>query len=163
MERGPFLLPFMRPAVLSTITAPDMGDSSLRTSSIMPLMNDEAEQEKRLLRVLARVREEYGFVPLVSEMMSARPDIYLPYSEISSSLFFKPKHMDRRTAELAAIAAGAALGSKHCLDVHILQAIKLGISEDAVLEATLIGAFMNMNHSSSIALRSLKNATGDTE
>jgi AhpD family alkylhydroperoxidase len=129
----------------------------------MPVMKDEDEQEERLRRVLARVREEYGFIPLVSEVMCGRPDIYLPYSEISSNLFLKPRFMDRQTAELAAIAAGSALGSENCLGVHIPQAMKLGVSEDAVLEAMLIGAFMSMNRSNSIAFRCFKNATGEKE
>lgn len=111
-------------------------------------------------KILSRVKEEYGYVPLVSEVMSARPDIYLPYSEISSNLFFRPKHMDRRTAELSAIAAGAALGSENCLGVHIPQAIKLGVSEEAILEAMLIGSLMCMNRSNSIAFRCLKTSTG---
>jgi len=122
---------------------------------------DEAEQREKVSKVLARVREEYGFVPLVSEVMSARPDIYLPYSEMSSSLFFNPQHMDRKTAELAAISAGAALGSENCLGVHIPQALKLGVSEEEVMEAMFIGSFMSMNRSNSIALRCLKAAVGD--
>lgn len=109
-------------------------------------------------RVLDRAKEEYGFVPLVSEVMSSRPDLFLPYSEMSAGLFFRPKHMDRQTAELAAITAGAALGSENCLGVHIPQAFKLGISEDAVLEAMILGAFMSMNRSNSIAFRCLKAA-----
>jgi len=114
------------------------------------------EQESRVRKVLERAREEYGFVPLVSEVMSDRPDLFLPYSEISAGLFFRPKHMDRRTAELAAITAGAALGSENCLSVHIPQAFKLGVSEEAVLEAMILGAFMSMNRSNSIAFRCLK-------
>ncbi|HUT27806.1 MAG TPA: carboxymuconolactone decarboxylase family protein [Methanomassiliicoccales archaeon] len=124
---------------------------------------NEDDQKKRLEWVLRKVREEYGFIPLVSEVMSSRPDIFLPYSEISSNLFFKPKYMDRHTAELAAIAAGAALGSENCLGVHIPQAIKIGVSEDAILEAMLIGSFMNMNRSNSIAFRCLKKATEGKE
>ncbi len=110
-----------------------------------------------------RVRDEYGFIPLVLEMMSKRPDFFLPYSNLSSALFFKPKNLDRRTAELAAIAAGAALGSDNCLNVHIPQAIKLGVSEEEVLEAIFVGAFMNMNRSNSVALRCLKAAAGEKE
>lgn len=122
---------------------------------------DEKDQQEMVRKVLARVREEYGFVPLVSEMMSARPDIYLPYSEMSSGLFFRPRHLDRRTAELAAIAAGAALGSENCLGVHIPQALKLGLSEDEIMEAMFVGSFMSMNRSNSIALRCLKAARGN--
>jgi AhpD family alkylhydroperoxidase len=122
-------------------------------------MVDEGELEERVRKVLDRAKEEYGFVPLVSQVMSGRPDIYLPYSEISSSLFFKPQHMDRRTAELSAIAAGAALGSENCLGVHIPQALKLGVSEEAIMESMLIGSLMCMNRSNSIAFRCLKAAT----
>ena len=87
------------------------------------MATNEEDQGEKVERVLDRIREEYGFVPLVSQIMSGRPDIFLPYSEMSSNLFFKPKHLDRQTAELAAIAAGAALGSENCLGVHIPQAI----------------------------------------
>jgi AhpD family alkylhydroperoxidase len=122
-------------------------------------MVEEGELEARVRKVLDRAKEEYGFVPLVSQVMSCRPDIYLPYSEISSSLFFKPQHMDRMTAELSAIAAGAALGSENCLGVHIPQALKLGVSEEAIMESMLIGSLMCMNRSNSIAFRCLKAAT----
>jgi len=115
-------------------------------------------EEAKVRRVLQRAKEEYGFVPLVSEVMSDRPDLFLPYSEISAGLFFRPKHMDRQTVELAAITAGAALGSENCLGVHIPQAFKLGVSEEAVLEAMILGAFMSMNRSNSIAFRCLKAA-----
>lgn len=124
---------------------------------------DEKEQEERVRGVLDKVRKEYGFIPLVSEMMSKRPDVYLPYSDLSSALFFRPKNLDRRTAELAAIAAGAALGSENCLNVHIPQAMKIGVSEEEVLEAIFVGAFMSLNRSNSIALRCLKAATGERE
>ena len=124
---------------------------------------DEKEQEEKVRGVLDKVRKEYGFIPLVSEMMSKRPDVYLPYSDLSSALFFRPKNLDRRTAELAAIAAGAALGSENCLNVHIPQAMKIGVSEEEVLEAIFVGAFMSLNRSNSIALRCLKAATGEKE
>ena len=127
------------------------------------MATNEEDQGEKVERVLDRIREEYGFVPLVSQIMSGRPDIFLPYSEMSSNLFFKPKHLDRQTAELAAIAAGAALGSENCLGVHIPQAIKIGVSEDAILEAMLIGSFMNLNRSNSIAFRCLKAATEGKE
>ncbi|TFG55231.1 MAG: carboxymuconolactone decarboxylase family protein, partial [Methanomassiliicoccus sp.] len=122
------------------------------------MATNEEDQSEKVERVLDRIREEYGFVPLVSQIMSGRPDIFIPYSEMSSNLFLKPKHLDRQTAELAAIAAGAALGSEYCLGVHIPQAIKIGVSEDAILEAMLIGSFMNLNRSNSIAFRCLKTA-----
>jgi AhpD family alkylhydroperoxidase len=121
-------------------------------------MTTDEEDRMKVKRVMERVREEYGFIPLVSEVLSERPDLFLPYSEMSSNLFFKPRHLDRQTAELAAIAAGTAVASTHCLDVHIVQALKLGLSEEAIMEAMLVGSFMSMNRSNAIALRCLKAA-----
>ena len=124
---------------------------------------DEAKQREIVDNILARAKEEYGFVPLVTEVMSERPDMIIPYSQMSANLLFRPHHMDRRTAELAAISAAAALGSENCLNVHIRQAMNLGVSAEAVMEALLISSFMSMNCSNSVALRCLKAALRDKE
>ena len=77
----------------------------------------------------------YGHVTLVSEVLSKRPDLFIPFSDLSSAVMFKPKFMDQKTMELAAIAAGSALGAEHCLMVHFKQAAKYGASEDEMFDA----------------------------
>jgi alkylhydroperoxidase/carboxymuconolactone decarboxylase family protein YurZ len=47
--------------------------------------------------------------------------------------------------------------------VHIPQALKLGVSEEAIMESMLIGSLMCMNRSNSIAFRCLKAATEGKE
>ncbi|HEY3420201.1 MAG TPA: carboxymuconolactone decarboxylase family protein [Methanomassiliicoccales archaeon] len=111
--------------------------------------------EERVQRVLDRVRKVYGQIPVVSEVLSSRPDMFIPYSELSSAILFKPKFMDQKTMELASIAAGSALGAEHCLMVHFKQASKYGASEDEMFDAVMVGAMMAMTSSQAVAYRVL--------
>jgi AhpD family alkylhydroperoxidase len=92
----------------------------------------------------------------VAQLLSQRPDIFLPYLRLSNAVLFEPQHLDRKTLELAAVAAGSALASEHCLGVHLDQARAAGASQDEVLEAILVGAFMAMTRSQSVALRAFQ-------
>ncbi len=103
----------------------------------------------------SRVKKVYGQVPLVSEVLSKRPDMFIPYIDLSSAILFKPKFMDQKTMELAAIAAGSALGAEHCLMVHFRQAAKYGASEDEMFDAIMVGAMMAMTASQAVAYRVL--------
>jgi 4-carboxymuconolactone decarboxylase len=111
--------------------------------------------DEHVQRVLDRIRKVYGQVPLVSEILSERPDMFIPYSELSSAILFKPKFMDQKSMELAAIAAGSALGAEHCLMVHFKQAAKFGASEDEMFDAVMVGAMMAMTASQAVAYRKL--------
>lgn len=117
--------------------------------------DNDRYSEERVQRVLGRVKKVYGEVPLVSEVLSKRPDIFIPYSDLSSAILFKPKFLDQKSMELAAIAAGSALGAEHCLMVHFRQAAKYGASEDEMFDAIMIGAMMSMTASQAVAYRVL--------
>ena len=117
--------------------------------------DNDRYSEERVQRVLDRVKKVYGQVPLVSEILSKRPDMFIPYSDLSSAILFKPKFMDQKSMELAAIAAGSALGAEHCLMVHFKQAAKYGASEDEMFDAVMIGAMMSMTASQAVAYRVL--------
>lgn len=109
--------------------------------------------EEHVEKVLDRVRKVYGQVPLVTEVLSRRPDMFIPYSDLSSAVLYKPKFMDQKSMELAAIAAGSALGAEHCLLVHFKQAAKYGASEDEMFDAVMVGAMMAMTASQAVAYR----------
>jgi AhpD family alkylhydroperoxidase len=104
---------------------------------------------------LKRLADFYGQVPFVSTSLSQHPDLFLPFSDLSQRLLLEPKHLSLKEMELAAVAAGTALGSEHCLNVHIPQAIKVGASKDEVREAIMVGSFMAMTKGQSVALRKL--------
>jgi len=116
---------------------------------------DDRYSEEHVQRVLDRVRKIYGQVPLVSDVLSKRPDMFIPYSDLSSAVLFKPKFMDQKSMELAAIAAGSALGAEHCLMVHFKQAAKYGASEEEMFDAIMVGAMMAMTASQATAYRKL--------
>jgi AhpD family alkylhydroperoxidase len=121
-----------------------------------PSTRPKKDQASEVGECLGSIEALYGRVPLVPEILSQRPDIFLPYFQFSNAVLLHPKHLDRKTLELAAVAAGSALASEHCLSVHLDQARAAGASQDEILEAIMVGAFMTMTRSQSVALRSFK-------
>lgn len=126
----------------------------------MSKASDDERVQRAVEQRMRELEELYGRVPLVPQVLSERPDIFLPYTTLADAAMQRTKHLDRRTAELAAIAAGSALASAHCLSVHIDAAFREGAKHDEVLEAMQIGAFMAMTRSESVALRALQEAEG---
>ncbi len=118
-------------------------------------MSDEKVREEMEKR-LKSIAKHYGQVPLVCNVLSDSPDLFVPYTDLSRRLLLEPGRLTPREAELAAVAAGAALASEHCLDVHIAQAMKCGAEREDVLEAIMIGSFMAMTCGLSVGLRKLQ-------
>ena len=123
-----------------------------KTSGKAGRTDDESEVARRL----QETEDFFGMVPFVPRFLSARPDIFIPYHDLSKKVMLKPSHLDHKTAELAAVAAGSAIASEHCLNVHIEAAFNGGASKDEILEAIMMGAFMSLTKSQSIALRKLE-------
>lgn len=99
-------------------------------------MNDDVKQR------LDWLREKYGRIPLVVEKMAERPEIFIPYFDFSKLVLFEPIYLDRKTLELATIAAGSSLASEHCLGIHLEQALAAGASKEEIMEVLLLGAYM---------------------
>ncbi|HSV42711.1 MAG TPA: carboxymuconolactone decarboxylase family protein [Methanomassiliicoccales archaeon] len=118
--------------------------------------NGEKDKETKVRQYLQHFEEHYGQVPFITNQISKRQDLFLGYAEFSNHLMFNPKFLDQKTMELAAISAGAALGAEHCLDVHLRQASKFGANDEEIFEAIMVGAYMAMTRSQSVALRRYK-------
>ena len=116
----------------------------------------KADERSEVARRLEETKKLLGTVPFVPQFLSTRPDIFIPYHDLSRKVMLCPDHMDRKTSELAAVAAGSALASEHCLNVHIEAAFNAGASRDEILESIMMGAFMSLTMSQSIALRKLE-------
>lgn len=111
----------------------------------------QGEMERRL-----RAQEDfYGFQPFLSNFLSKYPDLFMAYTELSGRLLLEPKHLGLKEMELASVSAGAALGSDHCLNVHIPQALKVGATKEEVVEAIMVGALMSMTKGLSTSFRKL--------
>jgi 4-carboxymuconolactone decarboxylase len=118
--------------------------------------DDQTSMDQKVKENLERIKLAYGQIPFITDQISKRPEIFLGYAEFSRTLLFEPKHLDQRTMELAAVAAGSALGAEHCLDIHLKQAAKHGASDEQIFEAIMVGAFMAMTKSQASALRRFK-------
>lgn len=103
--------------------------------------------------MLKNIQETYGRIPLVSQVLSRRPDIFVPYTELASSVMYSPAHLDPKTMEIAAVCASSALASEHCLNVHIEQASQFGATKEEIFESLMLGSFLAMTKSQSIAIR----------
>jgi AhpD family alkylhydroperoxidase len=115
------------------------------------MIDDESEVARRL----KETKEFFGTVPFVPGFLSTRPDIFIPYHDLSKRVMLSPPHLDPKTSELAAVAAGSAVASEHCLNVHIEAAFNAGATKDEILESIMMGAFMSLTKSQAVALRKL--------
>lgn len=109
--------------------------------------------------LLKRIEKAYGFVPVVNQVLSERPDMFLPSAEASKSILERGT-MDRKTKILCAVSAAAALCGEYCLEVQIEHAKDAGATRDEVLEAIMVGCQMNFTRSQSYALRRFATAYG---
>jgi AhpD family alkylhydroperoxidase len=124
---------------------------------------EQSENDSMVKERLEKIRKIYGFVPLVSDVLSERGDMFIPFTDLTASVFLRPRYLDQKTVELAAISSGAALASEHCLGVHIEQAKSLGASEDEIFEAMMVGSMMAMNKSQSVAFRKFNDSRSREE
>ena len=110
-------------------------------------MKEDPEQRERTDRIIEAIRREYGFVPVVNQVLSTRPDLFLPLSAASRAILEGNGDLDRKHS------AATAVGGEYCIDVQTKHAIAAGATGDEVLEAMLIGSYMAMTRSQSYALR----------
>lgn len=128
-----------------------------KTTDIWNMCGEPMSDREIADKILKSMEELYGFVPLVCEVMSERPDLFIPSSNLSRALFEgEGRKMDRKTAYLCAVAAASAVGGEHCIKVQGEHAKDAGATKEEMLEAMTIGALMAMTRSESIAFRKYK-------
>ncbi len=118
-------------------------------------MQEDPEQRAKTDAILEMIREQYGFVPVVNQVLGERPDIFLPMAGLSKAILETNGDIDKKHRHLCAISAASALGGEYCLDVQTKHAIAAGATKDEIFEAMLIGAYMAMTRSESYAFRKL--------
>ena len=116
-------------------------------------MQENPEERAIADKILEAIRREYGFVPVVNQVMSGRPDLFIPQCNLSKAVFEGRGDLDPKTRSLCAISAAAAIGGEYCINVHMQHAIDAGATKDEVLESISIGCMIAMNRAQSYALR----------
>ena len=119
-------------------------------------MCEQRSEEEIVKEILKNTEKEYGYVPLVSKILSERPDLFIPSSNLHSALFEGKGEAERKARHLNALAAAAALGAEHCMMVHMQFAEKHGATKNEILEAMETGAYMAMSHAQSYAFRKFR-------
>ncbi len=116
-------------------------------------MEEDPEQRRITDKIISRVKEEYGFVPVVNQVLSVRPDLFIPMANVGKSIMEAPGDMDPKSRRLCAVAAATALGGEHCIGVQTKLAREAGATKDEILEAMTIGSYMAMTRAQSYAYR----------
>ncbi|MCH3978726.1 MAG: carboxymuconolactone decarboxylase family protein [Candidatus Methanomethylophilus sp.] len=123
-------------------------------------MENKEKLREKADGILKSIEETRGKVPLVNKVLSERPDLFVPNAELSMKLFEGEGSLDKKTRELVALAAAAALGGQYCMKEHIRNAVALGATKDEVLEVLEIAGYMCMTRSQSYAFRVFADAYG---
>ncbi len=103
------------------------------------------------LRLL--VERRYQEVPFLLRALQDEPARFVPAALRAVST---DGALDRRTAELVAVAAAASQMCEHCLRVHIEEALANGATYDEVLETLLIAARIAESSTNAVSLRVLR-------
>jgi len=119
-------------------------------------MCDERNENEIAKDILKNIERTYGFVPLVNQVLSERPDLFIPSANLGRSVFFGKGELQKKYRYLAALSAAVALGAEHCMEVQMKMAVKFGATKNEILETMQIASVMSMTHSQSHAFRKYK-------
>ena len=124
---------------------------------------DEAEARERVRAVLddEGLREALTFllerryveVPFLMRMMQRTPERFVP---AALRALGGDGVLDRRTAELVAVAAAASQMCEHCLRVHMEEALAHGATQAELLETLLIAGRIAESSTNAVSLRVLR-------
>jgi AhpD family alkylhydroperoxidase len=113
------------------------------------LMKDDTLADA-LAEEIESKRGGLGF--LLGTLREKRPCTFSPYVLKGRSVYH-PSALNRKTAELVAVAAASALRCEHCLDAHIEQAEREGASAEEIMDVLLISAAICESSTLSVSLR----------
>ena len=100
------------------------------------------------------VKRVFGFVPPVNQILSTRPDLFVPNFDLGDAVMAsKESKLDMKTRCLIATACAAALSGEYCLKVQMSHAKAAGATADEVLEALEIASYMCLTKSQSYSFR----------
>jgi len=117
----------------------------------------KAELSEALAELHAGKNGELGFL---LKVLKERPRTFNPYLFKGMSIYKEPSALDRKTAELVAVAASAALRCDHCLEAHMGRAMDEGASLDEIMDVLLVAGAISESSTLSVAFRKYKQLEG---
>jgi len=125
----------------------------MNMQSVLSLMEEDPKEREVADKILEAIKKEYGFVPVVNQIMSTRPDLFIPQTRLSKAVFEGKGDLEPKTRYLCAVSAAAATGAEYCISVQMKHAVEAGATQDEVLESIIIGCQIAMTRAQSYALR----------
>jgi len=86
-------------------------------------------------------KKTLGVVPFILPILRERPDSFV-FNGMGDLYTFNPTSMDRKTVELAAVSAAAAIGADACLKVHIGAALSEGATREQIRDIISIAGLI---------------------
>ncbi|WP_062396939.1 carboxymuconolactone decarboxylase family protein [Methanogenium cariaci] len=108
-------------------------------------------------------KQTLGLVPpFILPILRERPDSFA-FNGLGDLYTFNPESMDRKTAELAAVSAAAAIGADACLKVHIGAALSEGATREQIRDTISIAALIGKTGILGASFRVMNKAIPDEE
>jgi AhpD family alkylhydroperoxidase len=150
-----------------------MKDSS-RESSGKPSLSTERRELIRKMReqlgdgeltqaLVDLLIEQHGSLGFILNVLKDRPRNFNPFILKGMSIYREPSSLDRRTAELIAIGAAAALRCDHCLEAHMRRAQAEGASFGEIMDALLVAGAIAESSTLSVSFRKYRQLEGKTK
>lgn len=121
--------------------------------------NDEQAAEA----VEEYLRQRDGGLGVMLGVLRRRPETFVPYVLHGAQVYDAPKAIDPKTAELAAVAASAALMCEHCLDAHMRAARRKGATLEEIFDVLLVAGSITQSSTLSVAFRRFRLLEGKNE
>lgn len=116
-------------------------------------MEEDPRQREITEKILAAIKKEYGSIPLINQVLSERPDLFIPVANLGRAAIEGRGVMEKKTRYLCALAAASAEGAEYCIKVQAEHAMQEGATRDEILEAMVIGSYMSLTKAQSYAFR----------
>jgi 4-carboxymuconolactone decarboxylase len=115
------------------------------------------ELADELAEALVGKNGELGFL---LKVLRERPRTFNPYLLKGMTVYKEPKALDKKTAELVAVSAAAALHCEHCLEAHMGRAVAEGATLDEIMDTILVAGAISESSMLSVAFRKYKQLEG---
>ena len=126
--------------------------------AVASLIEDEDAVADQLVDLLQRRDGQLG---LLLRVLRRRPEMFVPHVMQGARLYSAPKAIDPKTAELAAIAAAAALMCEHCLEAHMKAARRKGATLEEIFDVLLVAGAVAESSTLSDAFRKFRQLEGN--
>jgi AhpD family alkylhydroperoxidase len=117
--------------------------------------------EKELAEALAEMHaDKNGELGFLLKVLKERPRNFNPFLLKGMAIYKEPSALNKKTAELVAVGAAAALRCDHCLEAHMQRAMNEGASLEEIMDALLVAGAISESSTLSVAFRKYKQLEG---